>query len=131
MRRTFPVLATVALLAAAPLAQAGGPFQSELLHLDLPLLSATAGASSASSASAKTAAARSVAPRAEATESRPATKPRSREDVIGELREARARGELDFAAAEVGLPPARLRSNTQLAGKARDAANAEPALGQR
>lgn len=94
-----PLIAALGLSAFSALAQAAGPFQSELLHLDLPQLSASAPARMTAN----------PAPRAEA---QPAARVeiqaagRTRAEVLAELREARARGELDHAAAEIGLLPA-------------------------
>ena len=54
--------------------------------------------------------------------------PLSRAEVLAELREARARGELDFAAAEVGLP---LRAVVKEAGTERRYAASRTAAPQR
>ena len=55
-------------------------------------------------------------------------KPLSRAEVLAELRDARARGELDFAAAEVGLP---LRAVVKEAGAERRYAASRTAAPQR
>lgn len=110
------VLATLAaaLIAASPLVQAAGPFQSELLHMDLPNLSASAPSSR-----------NAAKPQARETVVTPATAGRSRAEVLAELSAARANGELDHARAEVGLPAGigRLQPSTRLAGASGSAAD--------
>jgi hypothetical protein len=113
MRVALATLAAV-LFAASPLVQAAGPFQSELLHMDLPNLSASAPSN------------RSVAkPQARETVVTPVTAGRGRAEVLAELRAARASGELDHASAEAGLPAGigRLQPITRLAGASGSAAD--------
>lgn len=121
MRIALATLAAV-LFAASPLVQAAGPFQSELLHMDLPNLSASAPTS------------RSAAAKPQARESvvTPVSAGRSRAEVLAELRAARASGELDHASAEAGLPAGigRLQPSTRLAGASGSAADRQ-ASGQR
>lgn len=105
--RVATALFAAALFAASPLTQAAGPFQSELLHMDLPNLSASAPSS------------RDTAkPKARETVVTSDKVGRSRAEVLAELRVARANGELDHAGAEAGLPAGvgRLLPSTRLAG---------------
>jgi|GEM_PF-5970759 len=104
------LFAALSLMGLSTLAQAAGPFQSELLHLDLPQPS--------TSAVSRQAGASKAAP----TPALAAPAGRTRAEVLAELREARARGELDHAAAEVGLQTFSRQADTRLAARGLPAA---------